>query len=107
DGEDAEDHSRGEKSDGCPREQGWSLFEFFRIDASADETGDEITHGRREEPDSHHLADVTAWRELCHRRESDRAQAKLAEGLEQITYDQPDRRDLDRPVRCNDTACLE
>ena len=40
-----------------PGEEGGHDLELFRIDVAADEAGDEVADGGREEPDAHHLAD--------------------------------------------------
>ena len=47
-----------------------------------------------EEPDAHHQAGDARRRELGHRAQADRAEAQLAEGVEQVVDRQPHRADL-------------
>src|SRR5258708_17816623 len=66
--------SRNHKRNGSPCKERRGLFELFGVDAAADETSYQISDRRSEKPNSHHLADKTARRELSHGRESDRAE---------------------------------
>ena len=60
-----------------------------RVEAACDQSSEQQAPRRREEPQSHHLADETRGRELGDRTEPHRTQAQLAEAVQQVGQQQP------------------
>ena len=75
-----------------------------RSDASA--AADVVADRRAEEPDAHHQPADARRRQLGHRAQADRAEAELAEGVQQVGDDQPVRADQHAAVRGDGAASI-